>query len=144
MPLSDYGRLIASLLQQLGEGLLVSVEALPVGHEAVEVAVFAGLNDGPARSANAVRHIASVEQHSFLRDPIHIRSRHSRGIVGTEGLLAVIVGENEDDVGAVLAKGHSSQGEKESNEGSHEGTHGLSAGSMQPIAVYPVQFRCVS
>ena len=43
--------LVACLLQELGKGLLIPVKGIPIVHEAILVAVLAGLNDRSAGSA---------------------------------------------------------------------------------------------
>jgi hypothetical protein len=73
VPFADDGGLVAGLLQQLGEGLLRAVEAVAVVVEAVQVAVFAGLDDGAAGAADGVGHETALELHALLREPVHVR-----------------------------------------------------------------------
>ena len=46
--------LVARFLQQFGEGLLIPVEGVPIIHEAILVAVLAGLDYRPTGSANRI------------------------------------------------------------------------------------------
>ena len=73
--LSVYCGLIAGLLQKLGEGLLVPIKGISVVHEAILVAMFAGLNDGPAGPANRIRTEAVDKQHAFGCKPVDDGSR---------------------------------------------------------------------
>ncbi len=100
MPLPDHRCLVAGRLQQLWKRLLVAVESVAIGLEAVEVAVLARLDHRSARTADRIGHVAAVESHSLVGDPIEIGRRDPRRIVGTEGLFAVIVREDEHDVGS--------------------------------------------
>ena len=100
MPLPKNRRLIPNLLQKLGKGLLVSVEGVSIRHEAIQVAMFPSQNHRPARAADRIGDITTVEKHPLPRKTIHVWSRHTRRIVGAEGLLAVIIGENEHDIRA--------------------------------------------
>ena len=101
MPLPENRCLITDLLQELRKGLLVSVKGVSIRHETIQVAIFPSQNHRPARTADRIGDIATVEKHPLLRKAIHVRSRHTRRIVGAEGLLAVIVGENEHDIRAI-------------------------------------------
>ena len=99
MPLSNHRGLVSRGLEQFGKRLLVSVELVTVGDKAIQVAVLASLNHSSTGATNRVGHIAALKSHSPFRDSIHVRCYYSRRIVGTERLLAVIIGENENDVG---------------------------------------------
>jgi hypothetical protein len=72
VPLADDGRLVAGLLQQLGEGLLGSVELISVAEEAVQVAVLARLDDRPAGPADRVGDVAVVETHALFGEPVEV------------------------------------------------------------------------
>ena len=107
MPLADDGRGVAGGLQQLGGRLLGRIEpglGAVVG-KAVEMAVFARLDHRPARPADRVRHKRPVEPHPFLRHAVDIRRLVAAAVVGADRLIAVIVGEDEQDVRAVVGGG---------------------------------------
>ena len=74
MPLADERGLVAALLQELREGLLIAVEDVMVLQEAVEVGVFAGLDDGPAGSAEGVGDEAIVEADALGGYAVEVRS----------------------------------------------------------------------
>ena len=88
VPLADDRGLVAGLLQQLGKGLLGAVEAVAVAEEAVDVAVLAGQDDGPAGAADRVGHQAAVEEHPFAGEAIDVRRLEQlQGmLVGADGL----------------------------------------------------------
>src|SRR6185312_13633714 len=102
VPFADDSGLIAGFLQQLWEGGLRTVEAaVGVVVEAVGVRILAGDERGPARAADRIANHAAIEANSVLTDAIDIRRvEQLAGVaVGTDGLVGVIVGEDDDDVG---------------------------------------------
>ena len=104
VPFADDRGLVAGLLQQLGKRLLVAVEGVAVAEEPVEVAVLAGLDHGAARAADGIGDVAAVEAHALVGDAVHVRGGHARRIVGTERLLTVVIGKDEDDVGPLIRR----------------------------------------
>ena len=70
VPLAHYGRLVAGLLQELGNGLLRAVEDVLVGELSVQVGVFARQDDGSGRCAYRVRNQTPPEEHALLGDAI--------------------------------------------------------------------------
>ena len=101
VPLADDGSLVASLLEELGEGDLRAVEdGIRVVIEAVQVRILAGENDRTARSADGVGHQGAIEAHAFLGEAIDVRGlvKFSRVAVGTDSLIRVVIREDEHDV----------------------------------------------
>ena len=125
MPFANDSGLVASRLHDLREGLLGAIElAVRVVVETVEVVVFARLNHCAARAADGVRHEAAVKDHAFLRQPVDVRRFVELPflLVGTDGLISMIVGEDENDVGRSLGSGGAShrQGSKRHSQGMNE------------------------
>ena len=98
VPLADHGRLISGRPQELGEGRLGAVESHGVVPHAVEVAVLAGQDDGPAGGADAVSAEAVVEAHALGRDAVDVRGPVDAAPVTTDSLRSVVVGHDEQDV----------------------------------------------
>ena len=73
MPFSDHGCLVAGRMKQFWKSLLIAIKIISIGHEAVDVAVFSGLDYRAARSANAISDVALVKFHALIRDAIHVR-----------------------------------------------------------------------
>ncbi len=107
VPLPDHRGLVSRLPQQLRKGLLIPVKRVPVAHEPVLVTVLPRLNHRPARPANRVGHVAPREPHP----PFAMRSRFGVDIrvdvIGAQGLLAVVIGEDEENVGLLCLPGMS-------------------------------------
>ena len=99
MPLADHGRLIAHLLQELGKGLLFPIEANTIVNHAVEMAVLAGENDGPARGADRIGAEAVVEQHSLAGQPVELRGFVDLRSVTGQRVRGMVVSEYQNDVG---------------------------------------------
>ena len=102
VPLAYDGGLIAGLLQQLREGELRAVEdRVRVVEEAVEVRVFAGQDDGAARTADGVGDQGAIEAHAFLGEAVDVRGLvQLTGVtVGADRLVGMVIGEDEHDVG---------------------------------------------
>ena len=115
VPLADDRGLIAGLLQQLREGDLRTVEpGIGVVRKAVQVAVLSGEDGRTRRPADRVRHHAAVKAHAALGDPVDVRRLEQLPFVtvGADGLIRVIVGEDEDDVRLAGRGGVRGQGEQ--------------------------------
>ena len=123
VPLADHRGLVADRLQQLGEGLLVAVELVPVVHEPVLVAVLAGQDDRAARTTDRVGAEAAPEEHALGGESIEVGrglDRLEPTAVRADRVGRVVVGEQEQDVGAVLAGGEAARrGQEEETEGAH-------------------------
>ena len=108
VPLADDGGLVAGLLQQLREGELRAVEdGVRVVEEAVEVRVFAGQDDGAARTADGIGDQSAIEAHTFLGKAVDVRGLvQLTGVtVGADRLIGVVIGEDEHDVGLLGRSG---------------------------------------
>ncbi len=91
--------LVASLLEELGEGDLGAVEAtVVIVVEAVEVRIFAGEDAGATGPAEGIRRQATVEAHAFGGDAVDVGGFVQAGAVGADGLVGVVVAEDEDNV----------------------------------------------
>ena len=73
MPFSDESGLVAALLQELREGLLVTIEHMVVFEEAIQMGVLAGLDNGPAGPAQGVGDEAVVKPDPFAGYPVEVR-----------------------------------------------------------------------
>ena len=104
VPLAEYRRLVPGRLQELRKRLLGSVEPQSVVENSVQMAVLAGQDHGPARSANRVRHQSPVEPHPLSGDPIQVGRVVDHRAVCAERLIGMIVRENEEDVGPFLSR----------------------------------------
>ena len=64
------------------------------------MAVFAGHHRRAARPADGIGNQAAVEPHPLARDPVEVRRLNelARIVVGTDRLIRVVIGEDEDDV----------------------------------------------
>lgn len=120
MPLADHRSGVARLAKKLGEGLLGSIELVPVDEEAVGVGVLAGLDGGPHWSADRVGHVALLEKHAVPSERIDIRGRAvflEPRVVRPDGLICVIVGEDEKNVWSFSrAQGKSGRGKDQGKE----------------------------
>ena len=105
VPLAENGRLVTGRTEQLGEGRLRTVEAaVGVVVEAIQMGVLTGQNRCAAGTADRVRHDAPVETHPLLGQAIDVRriDQPARIVVGTDGLIGMVVAEDEDDVRGLL------------------------------------------
>jgi hypothetical protein len=104
MPFSEYRSPVADLLQELGKGHLLGIEAVPVTLESVLVAVLPRQDTGPTWSADRIGTEVRLEQGSFSGNPIYVRSTVDFRTVSRDGLSCVIIGKDEDDVGFGLTQ----------------------------------------
>ena len=117
------GCLVPGLLQELGEGLLVPVEAVPVVHEAVLVAVLPGLDDRPAGPADGIGAEAPLEEHPLRGEPVDMRGgvdRFQPAVVGPNRMRCVVIAENEYNVGLLCRCGHEGEAAKKDGYRFHE------------------------
>ena len=119
MPFPDHGSLVTGRLEELGKGLLSSVEGAAVVVESIEVAVLAGHDDCPARSADGVGDDATAEEHPLFRDAVHVRRLEQFQLmpVGADRLDGEIVAEEEDDVRFCFFVRGDRQGREHGEEG---------------------------
>ena len=100
MPFADQGRLITSLLQEFGKAELGAVEAGKIIDLSIEVGVFAGQHDGPAGGTDRIADKAVAKNQPFPPDAIQMRRLNEATVIGTHGLEGVIIGHDEENVGA--------------------------------------------
>ena len=101
VPLADHRRLVAGVVQQLGERLLVAVERARIVREAVHMAVLAREDAGPRGSRNGIGDVAALEEHAFARQTVEVGGFDQQAAVTAHGLRGVVVGHHDDDVGAL-------------------------------------------
>ena len=83
------------------------------------MAIFARKYHRTARPTDGVGNVAAVKPHPLLCNPVHVRSGHPRGIVGTQSLLTVIVRENQEDVGPRCSPRGHTQGKQKQDQSHH-------------------------
>ena len=101
VPLAENGRLVTGRAEQLGEGRLRTVEAaVGVVVKTIQVGVLTGQDRCAAGTADRVRHDAPVKTHPLPGQAIDVRrvDQPARIVVGTDGLVGMVVAEDEDDV----------------------------------------------
>lgn len=96
--LADDRRLVAGLLEEFGERLLVLLELDAVPIHAVQVAVLAREDDGPHRPADGVGDVALVEAHAFAGKAVDVGRLVDLRPVRADGLVRVVVAVDEEDV----------------------------------------------
>ena len=102
-----------------------AIKAVEGGHP-IQVGILSREQDGPAGSADGIGHEGFCKADSILRQTINIRSLIDLGTIGGDGVLGVVVREDEKDVRrdgeAAGAKGKSSQqGGEKKGESFHGG-----------------------
>ena len=109
VPLADDGGLVAGLLEVFGKGRLRAVEfGAVVIDEAVDVRVLAGEDAGARRAADRVGAIRTLENRALLGEAVDVRGGRDvleAAAVGRDGLQRVVVGKQENDVGAFRSEG---------------------------------------
>ena len=122
VPLTDDGGLVASLLEELREGDLRAIEdGIRIVIEPVQVRILAGQDDRATRTADGISDEGAIEPHAFLGEAIDVRGlvQFSGVAVGADGLISVVIGEDEHDVGLLGRSGRqkaADQTEKECQE----------------------------
>lgn len=71
-------------------------------HDSIDMVVRSSQDRGPRRCADRVGDIAVVEHHTLHGEPIYVGRVIDARAVGTDGLGRMVVGKDEDDVGALL------------------------------------------
>ena len=103
VPLADHCGGVACLAQKLGKGLLGPVELVSVDQEAVGMGILAGLDGGPHGPADRVGHVALLEEHAVAGERVDVWRGAvflEPGVIGSDGLIGMIVGKDEQDVRA--------------------------------------------
>ena len=106
MPLAEQGGLVSALLQQLWKGALVRVEAIAVVHKAIFMAMFAGENHRPARTADRIGAETVFKEHPLTGEPIDVGSgvdRFVESVICANRVRCMIVRKDEQDVRANTA-----------------------------------------
>ena len=122
VPLADDGGLVAGLLKELREGDLRAVEdGIRVVIESVQVRILAGEDNRATRTADGVGHQGAIETHAFIGEAIDVRGlvQLARVAVGADGLIGMVIGEDEHDVRLLGRSGRqkaADQTEKECQE----------------------------
>lgn len=94
VPFSEDCSIVAYFFEELGEGLLVAIELVPVVHEAIVMAVLTGEDDGSAGAADGVGAEAVFEKHSLRGELIDVGCRVDAlepALVCADGVRGVIV-----------------------------------------------------
>jgi hypothetical protein len=102
VPFADNGGSVAGLLQQLGEGLLAAVKFDCIVDDAVEMAVFAGQDYGPAGCAYSICAKAIIEAHTLSGKPVEVRRFVDFAAVTAYSVCGVVICHNEYDVRPVF------------------------------------------
>src|SRR5699024_5529099 len=100
VPLAVQRRLVAALLQHLGEGAHPVVELGVDRGGAVDVGVRAGEDRGARGGADGVRAVGGVHPGALGGEAVHVRGRVDPAAVGGDGVGGVVVAHDEHDVGA--------------------------------------------
>ena len=100
MPFADDGGLVANALQELGEVELAIVVARVQGGHAVDVIVRAGEDGRAGGAANGIGAKTVVKAHAALGDAVEVGRGVDAAAIATHGVGRVVVGHNEEDVGA--------------------------------------------
>ena len=103
VPFPDHRRLVPPGLQEFREGLLAAVEvAVLVVREPVGMAVLAGQQAGPGRTAQGVGDEAVREPGPFVGQPVDMGRPHVPLVIGADGLVRMVVAHDVHDVQRLL------------------------------------------
>ena len=105
MPFAHHRGGVACLLEKLGEGLLGSVELVSIHQKPIGVGILAGLNRCTHRPADRVGDVALLEKHTVPGKRIDVRGGAmllQPGIVGTDGLVSMVIRKDEKNIGLFL------------------------------------------
>ena len=113
MPLADVVDRVPGPSQQLGvadpiQKLPVedSVEVAHVGQEAVIVGIQARQQRGARRGAQGSRREGRSKPHAVRRQAVHARCAHHRVAAAAQGVMAVLIGQQQQDIGAMFGHGY--------------------------------------
>ena len=112
------GGVVACGAKNFWEDLLVPVKGVSVVHEAIFMAVLSAHDDGAGGTADGVGAERVFEEHAVSGELVDFRGGvdgFEPAIVGADGVGGVVVGEEEDDVGALLL-GEECEREQEKDE----------------------------
>lgn len=100
MPFADHGGLVAGGLEELGDGFTLWVQGVVEGVDAVLVTVLTGEDGGAGGGADGVGHEAVGEAGSLGGKAVDVGCAVDAAAVGGDGVGGVVVGHDEQDVGA--------------------------------------------
>ena len=99
VPLADIGRLVAAIAEVMGQRLLVARQRGAVAVAPGLGRIEAGLESRAGRAADWLAGEGVLDEHARLRHAVEIR-RQPRGVpVHADRIPALLVGEEDDDVG---------------------------------------------
>ncbi len=114
MPFAKHCGRIPSLTKDLGKSLLCSVKGIPVTNESIQVTVLASQYHRSARTTDRIGDVTTIETHSPICNPIHVRSGNPGRVVGAESLLTMIIRENQQNIRSLCApQRHAAEQEKQ-------------------------------
>ena len=105
VPFAHNCSLIPGLLQQFGEGELRTVEAGAVVDEAIGMAMLAREHTGAAGATDGVGYEAVGEAYALIGYAVNVGRFNVTLVVGTDGLVRVVVAHDEEDVHRLLGCG---------------------------------------
>ena len=99
--LAKHGRLVASLLKELGKGDVGGIEGEIVVDFTVEVGVLAGEDGGTAWRTDGVGHRGIGKAHAHLGYAVNVGGLYQSIAVGRDGLVGMVIRHDKDDVGSL-------------------------------------------
>ena len=103
VPLANKRRLVSRLLEELGEGLLRTIElAMRIVVEPVLMAMLAGNHAGTARATEGVRDETIRKQYTLFRNAVEVGRMGITLVVATHHLGGVVVRHDVHDVERLL------------------------------------------
>jgi hypothetical protein len=134
VPFADHAGVVAAFLQVLGHVVAAAVEAVENRH-AIQVRILPGEQRGAAGGADGVGDEAVGEARATFGEAVNVRGLVDLGAVGGDGVLGVVVGEDEQDIRRRgLGDGGGQKGGGEREESEHD-----SRGERQRSAVLSVR-----
>ena len=88
--------------------MLMAVEPVAVGSKAVDVGILAGLDDRPHWATDGIGDKTATKEHALLGELVDVWCADDVfevAAIGTDGLVGVVVCEDEDDVGLLVFSG---------------------------------------
>ena len=131
VPLAEEGGVVAAVAEGAADGLDLGGDVVEDG-DAVLAAVHARHDAGARGGADGVRHEDVLEEGALLGQAVDARGLVDARAVGADGVGGVVIGHDEEDVGAFLAGGGLGEGE---GGGAGRGGQGQSApGGLQEVS----------
>ena len=98
MPFAYHGRFIASLLQQLRKSLLITIECLRVIRKSIGMTMLSREHTGTRRATEWIGNKALLELHSMVSNPVNVRCVDETIVIGTDGLIRMVIAHDINDV----------------------------------------------